>query len=122
MRWSAPARHSPPTRRRQDHLDRMRAEIARQSQPTLTDEDFCASDVAFHRAFVDGACNPVLSYQLAGAVEAMQPLMNMITFAPRSQTRIVDMHTKKKPDICRCDGRTGRFGGAVERGLDSARA
>ncbi|MEE4345500.1 MAG: GntR family transcriptional regulator, partial [Paracoccaceae bacterium] len=35
------------TRRGQDHLDRMRAEIARQSQPTLSDEDFCASDVAF---------------------------------------------------------------------------
>jgi len=72
----------------------MRAEIHRQSQPGLTDEAFCTSDVAFHRALVDGAGNPVMSYQLAGAVEAMQPLMNMITFTARSREAIVALHTR----------------------------
>ena len=72
----------------------MRAEIHRQSQPGLTDEAFCASDVAFHRALVDGAGNPVLSYQLAGAVEAMQPLMNMITFSARDRAKIIELHTQ----------------------------
>ncbi|MDQ7071180.1 MAG: FadR/GntR family transcriptional regulator [Rhodobacterales bacterium] len=81
-------------RRTPDHLATMRAEIHRQSQPGLTDEAFCASDVAFHRALVDGAGNPVLSYQLAGAVEAMQPLMNMITFTARSREQIVTLHTR----------------------------
>ena len=80
-------------RRTADHLATMRAEIHRQTQPGLTDEAFCASDVAFHRALVDGAGNPVLSYQLAGAVEAMQPLMNMITFSARDRARIVALHT-----------------------------
>lgn len=75
-----------------DHLAAMRAEITRQTQPGLSDEAFCASDVAFHRALVDGAGNPVLSYQLAGAVEAMQPLMNMITFTARSRGQIVNYH------------------------------
>ena len=79
-------------RRTPDHLATMRAEIHRQSQPGLTDEAFCASDVTFHRALVDGAGNPVLSYQLAGAVEAMQPLMNMITFTARSRETIVALH------------------------------
>ncbi|WP_050522229.1 FadR/GntR family transcriptional regulator [Pseudorhodobacter wandonensis] len=79
-------------RRSADHLATMRAEIHRQSQPGLSDESFCASDVAFHRALVDGACNPVLSYQLAGAVEAMQPLMNMITFSARSREKIIAFH------------------------------
>lgn len=79
-------------RRTPDHLATMRAEIHRQSQPGLTDEAFCASDVTFHRALVDGAGNPVLSYQLAGAVEAMQPLMNMITFTARDRARIVALH------------------------------
>ncbi|TDK50302.1 FadR/GntR family transcriptional regulator [Antarcticimicrobium luteum] len=79
-------------RRSADHLAMMRAEIFRQGQPGLTDEAFCASDVAFHRALVDGAGNPVLSYQLAGAVEAMQPLMNMITFTARSRGAIVALH------------------------------
>ena len=80
-------------RRSADHLATMRAEIHRQSQLGLTDEAFCASDVSFHRALVDGAGNPVLSYQLAGAVEAMQPLMNMITFSARDRARIVALHT-----------------------------
>ncbi|MBW4708159.1 GntR family transcriptional regulator [Roseobacter sp. YSTF-M11] len=80
-------------RRTADHLATMRAEIHRQGHPGLTDEAFCASDVAFHRALVDGAGNPVLSYQLAGAVEAMQPLMNMITFTARSRGKIIELHT-----------------------------
>jgi DNA-binding FadR family transcriptional regulator len=79
-------------RRRADHLATMRAEIRRQGEPGLTDEAFCASDVAFHRALVDSAGNPVLSYQLAGAVEAMQPLMNIITFTARDRARIVGLH------------------------------
>ena len=81
-------------RRSADHLATMRAEIHRQAQPGLSDESFCDSDVAFHRALVDGADNPVLSYQLAGAVEAMQPLMNMITFTARSRAEIIGMHTR----------------------------
>jgi len=86
-------------RRTADHLATMRAEIFRQTQPGLSDESWCASDVAFHRALVDGAGNPVLSYQLAGAVEAMQPLMNMITFTARSRERIVALH-KEIADCC----------------------
>ncbi|SHH79786.1 FadR/GntR family transcriptional regulator [Marivita hallyeonensis] len=81
-------------RRSDATLTTMRTEIARQSDPDLTDEAFCASDVAFHRALVDSAGNEVLSYHLAGSVEAMQPLMNMITFTQRSRAEIVTLHTK----------------------------
>ncbi|SEW11677.1 transcriptional regulator, GntR family [Aliiroseovarius sediminilitoris] len=91
-------------RRTPDHLATMRAEIHRQAQPGLTDEAFCASDVAFHRALVDGAGNPVLSYQLAGAVEAMQPLMNMITYTQRDRERIVGLHTRLADAIEGQDG------------------
>jgi DNA-binding FadR family transcriptional regulator len=98
-------------RRSADHLAAMRAEVHRQGQPGLTDEAFCASDVAFHRALVDGAGNPVLSYQLAGAVEAMQPLMNMITFTARDRARIVEMHDAIAGAL------EGRDGAAVEAGL-----
>ncbi|NKX46108.1 FadR/GntR family transcriptional regulator [Roseicyclus persicicus] len=86
--------HLAADRRTPDQLATMRAEIHRQGQPGLTDEAFCASDVAFHRALVDAAGNPVLSYQLAGAVEAMQPLMNMITFTARSRGAICALHTR----------------------------
>lgn len=81
-------------RRTPDQLAAMRAEIHRQSQPGLSDESFCASDVAFHRALVDAAGNPVMSYQLAGAIEAIEPLMNMITFTARKREKIVELHTQ----------------------------
>ncbi|MDJ0821288.1 MAG: GntR family transcriptional regulator [Paracoccaceae bacterium] len=99
------------TRRTPDHLATMRAEIHRQSQPGLTDEAFCASDVAFHRALVDGAGNPVLSYQLAGAIEAMQPLMNMITFTARSRAAIIALHQHIADSI------EAHHGEAAEQGL-----
>ncbi|WP_298491443.1 GntR family transcriptional regulator [uncultured Maritimibacter sp.] len=81
-------------RRRDDNLARMRDEITRQQDESLSDEAFCASDVAFHRALVDATGNPVLAYQLAGAVEAMQPLMNMVTFTARSRARISRKHQR----------------------------
>ncbi len=99
-------------RRTADQLATMRAEIHRQSQPGLTDEAFCASDVTFHRALVDGSENPVLCYQLAGAVEAMQPLMNMITFTARDRARIVGLHTEI------ADAMEAQDAGAVVDGLN----
>ncbi|MCP3971773.1 MAG: FadR family transcriptional regulator [Rhodobacteraceae bacterium] len=92
-------------RRRPEHLATMHTEILRQSLPDLSDEEFCASDVAFHRALVDAADNPVLSYQLAGAVEAMQPLMNMITFTARSREEIVALHEATTRAIGAHDGK-----------------
>ncbi len=100
-------------RRTADHLATMRAEIFRQTQPGLSDEGWCASDVAFHRALVDAAGNPVLSYQLAGAVEAMQPLMNMITFTARSRERIVALHTKIA-DFCDSGDESGLLKALLE--------
>ena len=79
-------------RRSADHLASMHAEIRRQSKLGWSDESWCASDVALHRALVDAAGNPVLSYQLAGFVEAMQPLMNMITFTARNRETIISIH------------------------------
>ena len=80
-------------RRASKQLKVMRSEITRQSESELSDESFCASDVAFHLALVEVAQNPVLSYQLSGSIEAMQPLMNMITFTARSRAEIVAIHT-----------------------------
>ncbi|TFL18679.1 FadR/GntR family transcriptional regulator [Jannaschia formosa] len=76
-----------------EDLSAMRAALDLLTQP-CDDVAFCAADVAFHRAFVDAARNPVLSYQLAGAVEAMQPLMNMITFADRDRTGIAALYRR----------------------------
>ena len=80
-------------RREEKHLEIMRREIAQQRIKDETDEGFCASDVRFHRALTDAAGNPVLSFQMAGVIEAMQPLMNMITYRMRDRTRIANLHS-----------------------------
>ena len=79
-------------RRSAAHLQTMAAEIERQGEPGLSDEAFCASDVAFHLALTEAAGNPVLTYHLAAAIEAMQPLMNMITYTARSRAEIIALH------------------------------
>jgi DNA-binding FadR family transcriptional regulator len=79
-------------RRTNTDIKEIEKEILIQGQSNLTDEEFCASDIRLHRILVDCAKNPILSYQLAGAVEAMQPLMNMITYTVRSREKIVSFH------------------------------
>ncbi|MBB5516145.1 DNA-binding FadR family transcriptional regulator [Rubricella aquisinus] len=81
-------------RRQEGHLTRMAAELDRQRMKGLSDEAFCASDVAFHRALVDAAGNPLLSWQLAGAVEGMQPLMNMVTYTARDRAEVIALHQR----------------------------
>jgi len=74
-------------------LRAMKAAIEKLSS-ICNDEQFCAADVSFHRALVDAAHNPILSYQLAGAVEAMQPLMNMITYPERDREVIIRLYRR----------------------------
>ncbi len=79
-------------RRDEQYLRSMKKEVKLQRSGTLIDEDFCSSDVRFHRALVDAASNPVLSFQMVGVIEAMQPLMNMITYKLQERKRIADFH------------------------------
>jgi DNA-binding FadR family transcriptional regulator len=79
-------------RRQDSHLAAMDAEISVQRDPSTTDEGFCASDVRFHRILVDAADNPLISFQMAGVIEAIQPLLNMITFRSRDRAAIAAGH------------------------------
>ncbi|MGB3406932.1 MAG: GntR family transcriptional regulator [Jannaschia sp.] len=81
----------------------MRAATETLTMP-IDDAAFCTADVAFHRAFVDAAHNPVLSYQLAGAVEAMQPLMNMITYPDRDRNEILRHYRQLAETVQARDG------------------
>lgn len=91
-------------RRTNEDITLLKNEITTQTKKSLSDEDFCASDIRFHRVLVDSAKNPVLSYQLAGAIEAMQPLMNMITFSERSREKIILIHQEILKAIIAKDG------------------
>ena len=80
--------------RGQEHLDAMAREIDLQNNPKLSDEDFCASDVRFHRALVDATGNPVLQFVMFTVIEALQPVANMIIFRFRQRERIVEHHKR----------------------------
>ncbi|HSF93639.1 MAG TPA: GntR family transcriptional regulator [Thermohalobaculum sp.] len=81
-------------RRQPSHLAAMDDEIRVQRDPETTDEEFCASDVRFHRALVDAAENPLISFQMAGVIEAIQPLLNMITYRSRDRDAIAGRHRR----------------------------
>lgn len=68
-----------------DHMDetgfaRLQEELRIQSNPDLSDEEFCASDVRFHRALVDGCGNAMLCFLMSALIEATQPIVNLVVF------------------------------------------
>lgn len=65
-------------RRTQGDLEAMETFLRTQEQSGLSDEEFCEADVAFHRAVVHAAHNPVLDYVMVFALEAMHPSTNLI--------------------------------------------
>ncbi len=81
-------------RRTDVHLAAMHEEIDLQKDGGLTDEDFCASDVRFHRALVDATGNPILQFVMSTVIEALQPVENMIIFRFRDRQKIIRQHER----------------------------
>lgn len=81
-------------RRSDADLAAMRSEIALQRSKTLSDEDFCASDVRFHRAVVKAAGNGPLSLMMYTVVEAFMPITNMIVSHVRERSTVADFHER----------------------------
>lgn len=78
--------------RRARQIDAMVQELELQRQPTLSAEEFCASDVRFHRAIADATHNGVLRFLMFAVIEALQPIANMIAFRFRQREVIIDQH------------------------------
>ena len=70
----------------------MEEALHKQSNPNIGDREFCASDVAFHRAMADAAGNAFLGFLMGSVIEALQPVANMIAFTHCERSRIVDQH------------------------------
>ena len=77
-----------------EQLDIMEAELAEQRKKSLSDVDFCASDVRFHRALVDGSQNEVLQFLMVAVIEALQPVANLVVFKLREREIIVAQHER----------------------------
>ncbi|MBP2300648.1 FadR/GntR family transcriptional regulator [Azospirillum picis] len=105
-------------------LATLRTELERQRDAALTDEEFCASDVRFHRAVVDAAGNALLSYLMHAVVEALQPVSNMIIYRVREREAIVGFHSRLLQALERHDaaGATAALGDLVAYTRDRYRA
>jgi len=79
-------------RRDEASLEALEAELETQRERNLSDEDFCASDVRFHRALVDASGNPVLQFVMSTVIEALQPIENMVIFKFRDKKKIIRQH------------------------------
>ena len=75
-------------------LAAMDREIEVQRQPSISDEDFCASDVRFHRAIADATHNAILKFVMFTVIEALQPIENMVVFRVREREVIVRQHAE----------------------------
>ena len=90
-------------RRKDEHLTAMRAELDLQQADKLGDEEFCASDVRFHRALVDATENPVLQFVMSTVIEALQPVENLVVFRLRDKTRTIEQHQRILAAVEACD-------------------
>ena len=75
-----------------EQLEQMVAELQEQLQERITDIEFCASDVRFHRTLADASGNPVIRFLMTAVIEALQPVENMIIFRFREREIIIDQH------------------------------
>lgn len=78
--------------RSDEHLALMEDEIRVQEDETISDEDFCASDVRFHRALVDSTGNGPLKLMMYTVIESFIPVTNMIVFRVRERRQVADFH------------------------------
>ena len=70
----------------------MKAECDIQKDPTTNHEEFCHSDVRFHRTIVDATGNPLLRLIIDPVFDALQPIFNMAIYRYRDRDRIVTQH------------------------------
>jgi GntR family transcriptional repressor for pyruvate dehydrogenase complex len=76
------------------HFAAMRTEIAVQRAASLSDVDFCASDVRFHQALVNATGNSVFCFLLPALNAALQPVTNLLVYRFRERRVIADQHER----------------------------
>ena len=82
------------TYRTEAHILALRHEIAVQRDPALSDVEFCASDVRFHRTIVDAAGNPVIGLLMNVVIEGLMPVSNLIIYQVRERETAVQQHER----------------------------
>ena len=80
--------------RRPEDLQRLEEELKHQSNPDISPEEFCASDVRFHRIIANATGNRMLSFVMFTLIEALQPVANMIAYRFREREIITNQHQR----------------------------
>lgn len=75
-------------------LASLRGALDRQRDPALSDEDFCATDVQFHRAIVDATQNTMLRFVMYAMIESLVPVTNMVIVYVRDRSTIIAHHER----------------------------
>lgn len=100
-------------RRSDEILEEMEAELAVQQKTAITDVEFCASDVRFHRLIVEATENSVLQFLMTAVIEVLQPVLNLVAYKFRERKLIVAQHREI------LDALRAREGNRAERALDA---
>src|SRR5690606_32726053 len=87
-------------------LAAMADEIALLADETLSDEDFCASDVRFHRAVVQATGNGPVQLMMHAMIESFIPITNMLIYRDHERRRTVAAHQHIRAAIAARDART----------------
>lgn len=85
--------------RNDDDLAAMAAEIAIQENETLSDAEFCASDVRFHRAVVNATHNGPLQLMMHAMIESFIPITNMLIYRHQERRRTISAHARIRAAI-----------------------
>ncbi|WP_306755279.1 FadR/GntR family transcriptional regulator [Paracoccus actinidiae] len=80
-------------------LAALASEIALQQDQALSDEDFCGSDVRFHRAVVQATGNGPLQMMMHAMIESFIPITNMLIYRDHERRRTVAAHEKIRAAI-----------------------
>jgi GntR family transcriptional repressor for pyruvate dehydrogenase complex len=78
--------------RTEDDIAAMATEIELQRSPSISGEEFCASDVRFHRALVDATQNGPLRLMMYTVIESFIPITNMLTYGLFERRGAADSH------------------------------
>lgn len=79
-------------RRSDDDIQAMQRELLRQESPEISDVEFCAADVAFHRAIAAATGNSVYIFFVQILLQALVPPANMVVFKIRDRMMICGFH------------------------------
>ena len=81
-------------RRSNDDLAAMESQLLLQEDASLSDTEFCAADVGFHRAIAGAAGNSVMSFVMQVLLDALMPPANMVVFKFRDREKIAAYHRR----------------------------